>query len=465
MNDPKTRLWSSFGLLLWLLPVFPAQAEQAHDDDQPPRYQLGFEIRAHYRDSDDVSFPSPVPLPPELLPPGQTRAFMKTVEPGTHGEVSVVTLWGKAQWTPLLAGKLKLDLIDRHDRNPTTTDRELDVDEAWLRFGRETEPGFLAPGWGSYLKVGKFPKFERQDDRHLESYGLISTAFNRLEDIGLEIGFDLGHHVYVKGSFTQGNPLFFRDPNALAGDNGTEKISVEGVLIEAGKLGSGFPIFYDADIDIDEVGFDNPETGLGIGARFGDTGGQKVADFLLWAYRRDLAAEVDIGNSAYGGDLDLLRGPFNAISLPITNGQKEEFGANLWLYLGSFTFFGQYVDQDLAGLDRTGYEAEVSWSFDLPLFASIAGRQFLPWIAPSIRFSKLDPDFALTPGYPAPSVVWDWEKIDLGLRLGLYESVDLTLEYQNNDFIRLGREESNDEFLATLRWAFDRGIGRARPLR
>lgn len=465
MKNHQTRLWPSLGLLLLLLPTVPILGQQARDDDDQPRYQLGFEIRAHYRDSEEVTFPSPVPLPPELLPPGQTRAFMTTPEPGSHGEVAVVTLWAKAQWTPLWSGKLKLDLIDRFDRNPTTTDRELDVDEAWLRFGRETEPGFLAPGWGSYVKVGKFPKFERQDDRHLESYGLISTAFNRLEDVGLEVGFDLGRHLYVKGSFTQGNPLFFRDPNALAGDNGTEEISPEGILIEPTELGSGFPIFYDADIDIDEVSFDDPETGLGIGLRFGDPGGSNVADLLFWAYRRDLAAEVDIGNTAYGGDLDLLRGPFNAISLPITNGQKEEFGANLWLYLGSFTFFGQFVDQDLAGLDRTGYEGEVSWSFDLPLFASLAGRQVLPWIAPAVRYSKLDPDFALTPGYPAPSVVWDWEKIDLGLRLGVYEGVDLTLEYQMNDFIRLGREESNDEFLATLRLGFDRGIGRTRPLR
>ena len=32
------------------------------------------------------------------------------------------------------------------------------------------------------------PKFERQNDRHLESYGLVSTAFNRFEDFGVEAG-------------------------------------------------------------------------------------------------------------------------------------------------------------------------------------------------------------------------------------------------------------------------------------
>ena len=436
----------------------------AGDDAQDKsRYEVGIELKAHYRDSDDTRFPIPLELPPSLLPPGQDQAFMETVDPGTHGEVSFVTLWAKAQFSRNISGKIKVDIIDLSDRNPTGEDREVDVDEAWLRFGQETEPGNLAGGWGSYVKVGKFPKFERQDDRHLESYGLISTAFNRLEDVGAELGIDLGKHFYVKASFTQGNPLFFRDPNFLAGDNGTDQIEViDGVptLIQRAENGTGFPIFYDADIDIDEINFDNPETGLGLGVRLGDEDGYRAADFMLWAYRRDLAAEVDIGNSFYGGDLDLLRGPSNAIPLPITDGQKEEFGANLWLYLGGFSFFGQYVDQDLAGLDRTGFEAEVAWSFDLPLFWAIGGRQVLPWLAPAIRYSELDPDFTAEGPYPAPSVFWDWEKIDLGLRVGLYDDMDLTLEYQDNTFVRLGQDESNDEFLATLRIGFDRGVGK-----
>ena len=30
----------------------------------------------------------------------------------------------------------KIDFIDLYDRNPTSTDRNVDVDEAWIRFGR-----------------------------------------------------------------------------------------------------------------------------------------------------------------------------------------------------------------------------------------------------------------------------------------------------------------------------------------
>ncbi len=127
-----------------------------------------------------------------------------------------MALWWTADWQDWLSSKLKVDLIDRYDRNPTSEDREWDIDEAWLRFGQETEPGDLPEHpWNAYLKVGKFAKFDRQDDRHLESYGVVSTAFSVFEDVGLELGIDFGRRFYLQTSFTSGNPVFFRDPGAL----------------------------------------------------------------------------------------------------------------------------------------------------------------------------------------------------------------------------------------------------------
>jgi hypothetical protein len=176
-------------------------------------------------------------------------------------------------------------------------------------------------------------------------------------------------------------------------------------------------------------------------------------DLLIWGNERKLAQTVDLHGTFYGGDLDLLLGPFDLTPMPIEGDDKQEAGANLWLYLGGFSVFGQYVDQEIAGLPRTGYEAEVAWRRDLPVVWGVAGRQLFPFVQPAVRFSKLDPDFRAHPQTPSPSVAWEWEKLDYGLRLGIIPGVDLTVEYADHTFtLASGAERDNDEFLATLRW-------------
>ncbi len=454
MRRKREALIVLISVVIGLLALCPPSGAQLGEeiDDSGARFWYGFEVKAHLRDSDAARFPSPFGFPPELIPAGQDRVFMETVEDGSHVELSVVTLWLEARLKPWLTGKVKIDLIDRYDRNPTSDDNEFDIDELWLRFGNETEPGRLPDKpWDAYLKIGKFPKFERQDDRHLESYGVVSTAFNRTEDFGLEGGVDFGRRLYVKVSVTQGNPLFFRDPNALAGDNGTDRLLLRPPNPE---LGTGFPIFYDADIE--DYDLDNPEFGLGVGLRLGSESGRVGADVLAWVYDRELADTIDFEGTFYGGDLDILLGPGNLFPAAITSDEKTEWGANFWLYVDDFTLFGQIVEQDLAGLPRDGWEVEASWTFELPFFASLGGRQLFSFLQPSVRISKLDPQFRTHPNFPAPSVMWDWEKIDAGLRVGLLDNmVDLTLEWNDNTFVRAGRDESADEFLATVRWEMD----------
>ncbi len=272
-----------------------------------------------------------------------------------------------------LATKVKVDLIDKWDRNPTSSDREWDIDEAWLRWGPEVEPGNPHEGYTAYAKLGKFPKFERQDDRHLESYGLVSTSFNRMEDIGLEVGFDLGSHFYLKSSFTQGNPVFFRDVNALAGDNGTPLF--DGTTVNPDpKLKSGIPIFYDADVD--ELSFDNPEVGLGLGFRLNDESGRFALDVLAWGYARDLADTVDLNGTFYGGDLDLIEGPFPdgvpglfpPTRSPMQEGrEKREYGANVWL-AGSSSSSNTSINRHLHGRG-------MAYDWGCPISANNFGRQ------------------------------------------------------------------------------------------
>jgi hypothetical protein len=430
-------------------PTEETGAEEAASDDGFT-FDFGLEVKAHHRDSDANRFPVNFPFRPIELPPGQSRAFLETVDAGSHLEVSSATVLLDAAWRKSFAAHAKIDFVDRYDRNPTSTDREWDIDEAWLRLGREAPVATVTKRLGAYLKAGKFGKFERQDDRHLESYGLVSTAFNRFEDAGVEIGVDLGY-LYVKGSATRGNPIFMRDPNALAGDNGTPAFRRPNPQPD---LKSGIVVLYDAEIEDLDLG-DELELGAGIGFRAGDAAGRFGLDLLAWSYGRKLAETVELHGTFYGGDLDLLDGPAHrpTPSPDLTGDEKREVGANLWLYAGGLTFFAQVVDQELAGLDRTGAEAELAWSFDLPLWGAVAGRQLFPFVAPAVRWSRLDPDFRNHPQTPSPSFAWEWEKLDLGVRLGIVEGIELTLERADNSFILgSGAEASNDETLATLRW-------------
>ena len=439
------KLWLFLAtVILAVQPVYSQSSSQTRDSRESGFY-WGLEAKVHYRDSDFQRLRVPFP-PPDPSNPSQRPFWMETVEPGSHFEASALSLFFEAEWAKNFSARVKVDLYDRYDRNPTSTDRTVDIDEAWLRFGKETLPATLASGLGGYLKFGKMGKFERQDDRHLESYGLVSTAFNRLEDTGLELGIDLGQHFYMKASITQGNPVFMRDPNALAGDNGLDdRPAHEG-------MGTGILILYDAEVESPDFSGDL-EHGLGAGLRFADSAELNGVDVLVWAYNRDLAESSELHGTFYGGDLDLLRGPENKFPYDITRTDKKEVGLNLWIYWQSLSFFGQYVDQELAGLSRTGLEAEVTWSFDLPVFASVRGKQLFSNLAPSVRYSRLDPDFSAPAVTPSPSFSWDWTKIDYGVRVGIIGGLDLTAEFTDNSFVlKSGATVHNDEFLTTLRW-------------
>ncbi len=287
MSDGKLGVWMGALLLAAALAV-PGRAQEPVPDEADPAapaaeeaaeaeeedgggvdLRFGIEAKAHFRQSDENRFRVNFPFDVTMIPPGQTAVFEETVDEGSHFELSVFTLLVDAVWSEGLAAHAKIDAVDLYDRNPTSGDKKLDVDEAWIRFGRETDPGLLPARGGAYLKIGKLPKFERQDDRHLESYGLLSTAFNRFEDTGVELGLSLGRHLYLKASATQGNPVFIRDPNALAGDNGTDVFLRPNPESE---LKSGIVILYDAEVeDLDIDG--DLEIGGGLGLRFGDDGG------------------------------------------------------------------------------------------------------------------------------------------------------------------------------------------------
>jgi hypothetical protein len=424
-------------------------------EEPPPEYfekkdgvsvRLSGELKAHFRWSEDDRFPLRTPFPPEFVPVGQENVALQTVAPGSSLEVSKATLSVDVILPRQVSARVKLDFIDLYDRNPTSTDKKVDVDEAWVALGRRQES--LAPIEGSslYALVGKAPKFERQPLRRLESYGLVSTAFNRFPDLQLQVGGSIGSSFYFFGQVSNGSPIFMRDPNVLAGDNGTGTPPPPN---PDPALHSGFPIFYHAEVEDLELD-DRFEYGGGGGLRMLGADRRFGVDVLGFYYRTTLSDAARLNGTYYQGDLELLRGA----GIPpdqLSGDERTEYGGNLDLRLGGFTAFAQLVQEEAAGLPRTGFEVEASYRL---VFGDLADAKALfPAVEPAVRYSRLDNDWTAPPIFITLSALWDWQKWDFGLRSTIVKGLDLTLEYSYND-IAAARPIQHDEFLATLRFRF-----------
>ena len=399
-----------------------------------------FELRADYRWSDDESHPIPFPFPPDFIPPGQTRVLMQTPDPGSHFELNVadVTLdLGYGDW---FAARAKVHAQALHRRNPTTNDRQVDADELFIRIGPKPEMLDRPNGTTFFVQAGKAPKIERQPTRLLESYGLAATSFNRFEDTQLIVGGTIGRNFYWRALAANGNPLFFRDPNALAGDNGTpERVPPHPTV----DIKSGFPILYNAEGEDLVFNTDNVQIGEAIGYRWQTADQRAGFDLIVFHYQRDLAESVDLYGTFYNGDLDLLDGAFGLGDLPIDGNNKEELGARLYGEWGGLAGTAQYTAQDVAGLEREGWEVELGYQFPLNL-------GWIKSIQPAVRYSVLDNHFLGTV-FPAPSVWWDWRKLDYGIRVGLDHGLDITAEYTQHEVLSRFPLELK-EALVTVRW-------------
>jgi hypothetical protein len=408
--------------------------------------RISGELKAHYRWSEDDRFPLLTPFPPEFVPAGQPNVALQTVAPGSSLEVSKATVKVDVDLARQISARVKLDFIDLYDRNPTSTDKKVDVDEAWIAFGRRQES--LAPieGTSLYALVGKAPKFERQPVRRLESYGLVSTAFNRFPDLQLQLGGSLGSSVYFFGQVSVGNPIFMRDPNLLAGDHGTGAPPPPN---PDPALHTGFPIFYHAEVEDLEID-DHFEYGGGAGLRFLSESGRSGLDVLGFYYQTTLSEKARLNGTYYQGDLELLRGA-GIQPDQLSGDERTEYGANLDLHLGDFTAFAQFVKEESASLPRTGFEVEASYRLVLGDLAD--PKDLFPAIEPAVRYSRIGNDWTAPPIFIALSALWDWQKWDFGLRATIVKGLDLTVEYTYND-IAAARAIGHDEFLTTLRLRF-----------
>ena len=333
------------------------------------------------------------------------------------------------------------------------------MDEAWIAFGERQQS--LVPGYGTsfYALIGKAPKFERQAVRRIETYGLVSTAFNRFPDLQIQVGGSIGSNVYFFGQVSDGNPIFMRDPNALAGDNGTVPPPNP-----APELSSGFPIFYHAEVE--DLQLDNQfEYGAGAGLRWVSEDHERGIDVLGFYYQATLPEATELNGTLYQGDLELLAGagiPPNQLD----GDGRTEWGGNLDLRAGGFGLFAQFVKEESASLPRRGMEIEAGYQF---LLGDLADRSSLfPAVEPIVRYSRLDNDWTAPREFITQSALWNWEKWDFGLRTTIIPRLDLLLEYTHNNMhpgsniagsildppVQVGtiRKIKHDEFLATLRF-------------
>ena len=256
------------GVLLLAPALLSAQAAAptaSTPDDDEFKIHVSAELKANGRWSEDDRFALSFPFPPDFVPVGQPNVALRTVSPGSSLEVSRALVNLDVELPRSISGHVQVGFINLYDRNPTSKDQTVDVREAWVLFGKKRGSLEPLPGSSLYLLVGKAPKLERQPFRRLESYGLVSTAFNRFNDLQLQVGGSLGTRVYFAAQLSNGNPMFMRDPNALAGDNGTDMPPNPDPT-----LNSGFPILYDAEVE-ELAGDERFEYGGALGLRFLNT--------------------------------------------------------------------------------------------------------------------------------------------------------------------------------------------------
>jgi hypothetical protein len=423
-------------------------AAQPVAGDEPGIRVFG-EVNMNWRDSDFQEFRVPVDFPWEFWEEGDDGVFLRTVDPGSHYELSDVEFGLDITFSDRWKALVLVHVEDLYNRNPTSIDDRVFVREFWLRYGVEDRPFRPLAAWDGFIQVGKAPRFAKHVRRHLESYGLWGTAVNRFEIPQVQIGWNLGSNVYIRGQYGVGAPLFMRDPNALAGDNGTAE-RVPGA--NAPKYNSGFPILYDARPENFSLDGET-EIGAGLGFRFASDEGDASLDALLWYFERTLEEAPDIEGTYYQGDLDLLLGA--GLPLPIEGDSKWEAGLNLEWRLGSWVGFAQYVTQDIASLERQGLEVVMAYNIPVPPLFAAWEEPVLNWIRPSVRYSQIDNDFVVEGPFITPSMFWDWQKIDVGLRVGIVRQSDLTIEYAFNEAELLnGDTLEPNEWLVTWRIFF-----------
>ena len=410
-------------------PSPPPPPVQPSPPSEPEPFHLWGEFKTNARHSPFLQtriFTPTGPGPFTFTPTG----FLRTPDAGTALELQNVTLGAEGDLGLGVSAKFELHVLDLYNRNPTSLDDRIFVRQAWIRFGDKAEALRFAYESRLFVLAGMAPRFSKPTVRALESYGMWLTAVGRFEMPQIQLGGALGRHAYWRAQAGKGNPLYYRDTNVLAGDNGTRAST----LTPSPSYDTGFPILYDAKAgDLNTHG--QLEWGAGLGFRHvrPEPAHGLEADLLGWYFHRKLADAVVLRGTSDLGDLELLRG--HGYPMPFEGRDKAEAGLNIAARYGRWRLDAQLVRQDIAKLVRRGFDAELSALIRLPGLFLVGETPVGNWIRPVVRVSLIDNRFDAPITYPVLSVDWDWRKYDFGLRMGLLRDVDLTVEFSRHDMV------------------------------
>ena len=165
---------------------------------EKPGIKFFGEVNFNFRNSTFEEYKINVAFPPSWWEEGDEGVYLRTVDPGSHYEMSDVELGFDVTFSDKWSGRVLIHVVDLYNRNPTSIDKDVFVREFWIRYGTEEQRYRPLKPWGGYVSVGKSDRFASQTVRHLESYGLWGTAVNRFEIPQVQLGLNLGGNFYVR---------------------------------------------------------------------------------------------------------------------------------------------------------------------------------------------------------------------------------------------------------------------------
>ena len=110
--------------------VTPAAAQDK------PGFKFFGEVNVNYRDSAFEEFRLTGPFSPAWWEAGDDGVYLRTVDPGSHYELSDVELGLDVTFSDRWAGRVLVHVEDLYNRNPTSIDDRVFVREFWLRYGQ-----------------------------------------------------------------------------------------------------------------------------------------------------------------------------------------------------------------------------------------------------------------------------------------------------------------------------------------